>query len=161
MAKSDWPEWAEVVAMGHEVGSHSMTHAKLRSLSSSELEEELGGAKAALRSELGLGKGMTFAYPYGAYNSTVVERTRHHYLAARRVGGGLNPKSPANLHLLIGKTSFSEEDLMANLTAAIEAINRAKPTGAKGTYIRRVTLAPTMGPGIRLDPVQASALHSL
>jgi large subunit ribosomal protein L1 len=67
----------------------------------------------------------------------------------------------ANLHLLIGKASFSEEDLMANLTAAIEAINRAKPTGAKGTYIRRVTLAPTMGPGIRLDPVQAAALRSL
>lgn len=67
----------------------------------------------------------------------------------------------ANLHLPIGKASFTPEQLMANLTAAMEAINRAKPSGAKGSYIRRVTLAPTMGPGIRVDPVQASALRSL
>lgn len=66
----------------------------------------------------------------------------------------------ANLHIPIGKVSFSEEQLMANLAAVMEAVLRAKPAGAKGTYIRRLTLAPTMGPGIRVDVNQAMALRS-
>jgi large subunit ribosomal protein L1 len=66
----------------------------------------------------------------------------------------------ANLHIPIGKVSFSEEDLMANLSAVMEAVNKAKPSGAKGTYIKRVTLTSTMGPGIRLDSNQAAALRT-
>jgi large subunit ribosomal protein L1 len=64
----------------------------------------------------------------------------------------------ANLHLPIGKVNFTEEQLMANFAAAMEAIMRARPTGAKGVYIRRVTLTPTMGPGIKVDPNQAAGL---
>lgn len=66
----------------------------------------------------------------------------------------------ANLHMPIGKVSFTEEQLMANMTAALDAIVRAKPSGAKGTYIKRVTLTSTMGPGIRVDANQASLLKA-
>ena len=64
----------------------------------------------------------------------------------------------ANLHLPIGKVSFTEEQLMANNTAAMDAIVRARPSGAKGIYIKRVTMTSTMGPAIRVDVNQASAL---
>ncbi len=64
----------------------------------------------------------------------------------------------SNIHVPIGKTSFTQEQLMENLSAVMDAIVRAKPAAAKGTYVRRVTLATTMGPGIRVDANQASAL---
>lgn len=55
------------------------------------------------------------------------------------------------VHVPIGKVSFSEEALLDNLAALIEAISREKPAGAKGQYIRSLTLTTTMGPGIKLD----------
>lgn len=66
----------------------------------------------------------------------------------------------ANLHVIVGKASFAPDQLMSNLSAIMEAVNRAKPSGAKGTYIKRVTLAATMGPGIRLDANQAAQLRT-
>ena len=51
----------------------------------------------------------------------------------------------------VGKASFEAEALVANLAALVDAINRAKPSGAKGTYLRTLTIASTMGPGIRVD----------
>lgn len=63
-----------------------------------------------------------------------------------------------NLHVPIGKVSFTPEQISDNLTALMDAVNRAKPSGAKGIYIKRVTLTSTMAPGIRLDPIQASLL---
>jgi large subunit ribosomal protein L1 len=66
----------------------------------------------------------------------------------------------ANLHLPIGKAGFTEDQLMVNFAAVMEAVNKAKPSGAKGTYIKRVTLAATMGPGIKVDPNQATALKT-
>lgn len=57
----------------------------------------------------------------------------------------------ANLHIPIGKVSFDEQLLVENLAAAIDAVVRARPTGAKGTYVRSAHLTTTMGPGIRLD----------
>jgi large subunit ribosomal protein L1 len=66
----------------------------------------------------------------------------------------------ANLHMPIGKVGFTEEQLMNNFAAVMEAVNRAKPSGAKGTYIKRVTLAATMGPGIKVDPNQAAVLRT-
>jgi large subunit ribosomal protein L1 len=62
----------------------------------------------------------------------------------------------SNIHAPIGKASFSEDQLMENLTAFIGAVKRARPAAAKGTYIQRITVANTMGPGIRLDPVEAT-----
>jgi large subunit ribosomal protein L1 len=57
----------------------------------------------------------------------------------------------AIVHLTIGKTSFSEEDLLENYAAVIEEIIRAKPAAAKGRYILSITVTATMGPGIRVD----------
>jgi large subunit ribosomal protein L1 len=58
----------------------------------------------------------------------------------------------AIVHLAIGKTSFSDEDLLENYAALIEEIIRAKPAAAKGRYILSITLSTTMGPGVRVDP---------
>jgi large subunit ribosomal protein L1 len=63
-----------------------------------------------------------------------------------------------NLHVPIGKVNFTSQQLMDNLSALMDAINRAKPSGAKGIYVRRVTLTSTMAPGIRLDTTEATAL---
>src|SRR6266545_4208135 len=57
----------------------------------------------------------------------------------------------AVIHVPIGKASFPEDRLRENLVALVDAVVRAKPTGAKGQYVRTVTLAPTMGPGVKLD----------
>jgi large subunit ribosomal protein L1 len=67
----------------------------------------------------------------------------------------------ANVHMPIGKVSFSPEQLMANLTAVMEAIMRAKPSGAKGQYIRKIALTSTMGPGVKVDVNQAVTLKSV
>jgi large subunit ribosomal protein L1 len=58
----------------------------------------------------------------------------------------------ANVHLTIGKTSFDERALLENYGAIIDEIIRAKPSGAKGRYIKSITLASTMGPGVKVDP---------
>jgi len=57
-----------------------------------------------------------------------------------------------NVHVLIGKASFTVEALEANLRAVLDEIQRAKPASAKGRYLRKITVSSTMGPGIRLDP---------
>jgi len=57
----------------------------------------------------------------------------------------------AIIHVPIGKISFDEAKLLENLTALVEAVVRAKPSGAKGQYIKSAFLTTTMGPGIRLD----------
>lgn len=62
----------------------------------------------------------------------------------------------SNLHAPIGKASFSDEQLMDNFNAFIAAVKRARPSAAKGTYIQKISIANTMGPGIRLDPAEAS-----
>jgi large subunit ribosomal protein L1 len=60
----------------------------------------------------------------------------------------------ANVHLAIGKASFEPRALLENYAAVVDEINRAKPAAAKGRYIQSITLASTMGPGIRVDPSQ-------
>lgn len=61
----------------------------------------------------------------------------------------------ANIHVPIGKASFEAEKLFENFTALMEAIKKAKPSGAKGSYVKKVTVASTMGPGVKVDPLQA------
>lgn len=63
-----------------------------------------------------------------------------------------------NVHVPIGKRSFPSDWLVANALALLEAIMRAKPAAAKGTYLRSVTLSSTMGPGIRLDTQRIASL---
>jgi large subunit ribosomal protein L1 len=58
----------------------------------------------------------------------------------------------SNLHLVIGKSSFPVEQLVQNYAAALDEVVRAKPSAAKGRYLRKVTFATTMGPGIPVDP---------
>ncbi|HEY7780196.1 MAG TPA: 50S ribosomal protein L1 [Ktedonobacterales bacterium] len=62
------------------------------------------------------------------------------------------------LHIPIGKLSFDDAQLMRNLAATIDAVVRAKPTGAKGQYVRSVVLCSTMSPSVRLDPQVALSL---
>jgi large subunit ribosomal protein L1 len=64
----------------------------------------------------------------------------------------------AIVHMTVGKTSFSDEDLLDNYRAVIEELIRAKPAAAKGKYIRTVTMASTMGPGIKIDPTRVKDL---
>jgi len=60
-----------------------------------------------------------------------------------------------NVQLRVGKVSFSREDLMRNVTAVIDELVRAKPASAKGRYLLSVTVASTMGPGVKIDPARA------
>ena len=57
----------------------------------------------------------------------------------------------------IGKISFTQDALEANVKAYVDALTRAKPAGAKGTYVKRITLSSTMGPGIKVDPASLGA----
>jgi large subunit ribosomal protein L1 len=66
----------------------------------------------------------------------------------------------ANLHVPIGKVSFPKENLMDNLAAFMEAVLKAKPVAAKGQYIRKITLTTTMGPGIKVDVIEAQGLKT-
>ena len=65
----------------------------------------------------------------------------------------------SNLHLIIGKASFSPEQLVDNYAAVLDEVLRAKPSAAKGKYLRRVTVTTTMGPGIQIDPNRTRNLH--
>ena len=63
----------------------------------------------------------------------------------------------SNLHFIIGKASFTAEQLEENFQAALEEINRLKPSSAKGRYISKATVATTFGPGIPVDPAAVAA----
>jgi large subunit ribosomal protein L1 len=64
----------------------------------------------------------------------------------------------ANLHVPIGKASFTTQELYENMAALMESVNKARPASAKGSFIRRITVTSTMGPGIRVDPNAAQAM---
>ena len=67
----------------------------------------------------------------------------------------------AIIHLPLGKTSFEEDKLLGNLTAIIESIMKAKPSGAKGQFVRTASLTTTIGPGIKLDLTPTLSLTSV
>jgi large subunit ribosomal protein L1 len=68
-------------------------------------------------------------------------------------GGKINYRvdKQGNLHLVIGKASFSEQQLVENYAAALDEVVRAKPSAAKGKYLKKITFTTTMGPGIQVD----------
>ena len=61
------------------------------------------------------------------------------------------------IHAGVGKASFSADALAENIRALVDAVNKAKPTGAKGTYLQRIAVSSTMGPGVRIEPSSLSA----
>ena len=65
----------------------------------------------------------------------------------------------ANLHVPIGKASFEEKKLYDNMAALMEAVKKARPPASKGQYLRKVTVTSTMGPGIKVDPMQAMGME--
>jgi len=69
-------------------------------------------------------------------------------------GGKINFRvdKQANLHMIIGKASFEDKQLVENYAAALDEVLRAKPPSAKGRYLQKVTVSTTMGPGISIDP---------
>jgi len=78
-------------------------------------------------------------------------------------GGKINYRvdKAANLHLVIGKVSFPTEQLVENYAAALDEVLRAKPSAAKGRYLKKVSFATTMGPGIFVDPSRTRNLLEL
>jgi large subunit ribosomal protein L1 len=64
-----------------------------------------------------------------------------------------------NVHLLIGKKSFEERQLLENYLAVLDELQKAKPSSAKGRYIKTLTLSTTMGPGVKIDPTHAKELE--
>ena len=76
-------------------------------------------------------------------------------------GGKVNFRvdKQSNLHLVLGKASFSEQQLLDNYIAALDEVQRAKPSSAKGRYLRKVTFTTTMGPGIPVDPNRARVVE--
>ena len=64
------------------------------------------------------------------------------------------------VHVAVGRVSFTPDQLSANIATLVDAVQRAKPSGAKGTYMRSLTVAPTMGPGMRVDIPSALAAAS-
>jgi large subunit ribosomal protein L1 len=80
--------------------------------------------------------------------------------AIKEVKGGrveFKVDKAAIVHVAVGKSSFEPTALAENLAALVDAVNRAKPSGAKGQYLRTMTIASTMGPGIRIDVPAALA----
>ena len=66
----------------------------------------------------------------------------------------------ANIHVVIGKASFSDDALMTNFSALMDAVRKAKPAASKGVYVKRLVVTSTMGPGIKVDPNAALTLQS-
>ena len=61
------------------------------------------------------------------------------------------------VHAGVGKASYTDEALIENVRAFVGAVSRAKPSGAKGTYIKRVSLSSTMGPGVKVEVGSATS----
>ncbi len=61
------------------------------------------------------------------------------------------------VHAGVGKASFTSDALVENIRAIVDAVQRAKPSGAKGTYLQRVSISSTMGPGVKVDPSTIAA----
>src|ERR1700760_2536295 len=61
------------------------------------------------------------------------------------------------VHAGVGKASFTEDALLANVRALVDALNKAKPSGAKGTYVKKISLSSTMGPGVKIDTSSLNA----
>ena len=82
---------------------------------------------------------------------TVTMNVKDAILAAKSGQVEFRAEKAGIIHAGIGKASFDEDKLLGNIRALVDAINRAKPTGAKGTYVKKMSLSSTMGPGVKVD----------
>ena len=82
---------------------------------------------------------------------TVTMNVRDAITAAKSGQVEFRAEKAGIIHAGIGKASFDEDKLLGNIRALVDAINRAKPTGAKGTYVKKMSLSSTMGPGVKVD----------
>ncbi len=82
---------------------------------------------------------------------TVTMNVKDAVLAAKSGQVEFRAEKAGIIHAGVGKASFEDEKLVQNIRALVDAVQKAKPTGAKGTYLQKAALSSTMGPGIRLD----------
>ncbi len=82
---------------------------------------------------------------------TVTEKVKETVEALKKGKVNFKNDDSGNIHQVFGKLSFSESDLSANLKALIEALNKAKPAGVKGKFIKSITICSTMGPGVKVS----------
>ena len=82
---------------------------------------------------------------------TVTMNVKDAVLAAKSGQVEFRAEKAGIIHAGVGKASFDEEKLVQNIRALVDAVQKAKPTGAKGTYLQKASLSSTMGPGIKLD----------
>ena len=82
---------------------------------------------------------------------TVTMNVKDAVLAAKSGQVEFRAEKAGIIHAGVGKASFDEEKLVQNIRALVDAVQKAKPTGAKGTYLQKAALSSTMGPGIRID----------
>ena len=92
------------------------------------------------------------AEPEGRHGDA--QHRRRRFATSRPVRSSSVSTRAASSTRIVGKASFDEEQLLENVTTLLDAIVRAKPASAKGTYLKSITLATTMGPGVRVDPTR-------
>ena len=85
-----WNPWVNASITGHEIASHTMSHPHLPTLSLTQVQDEMGGAKALIDTKITPQKCLTFAYPYGEQNSNIQAIARNNYISARGVVCGIN-----------------------------------------------------------------------
>jgi peptidoglycan/xylan/chitin deacetylase (PgdA/CDA1 family) len=95
-----WSWWPDVVNAGHEIGSHTLTHPFLTQLSPADASYEIATSRELIEANIPGQLSLSFAYPYGAVNSTVESLIRQYYIGARGVGWGLNDYQTNNYNLL-------------------------------------------------------------
>ena len=85
-----WDEWRNAANQGHEIGSHTKTHPHLPQLSLAQMQDEIGGSKAAIDAQITTQKCLTFSYPFGEFNDNAESIAQAYYIAARGVSCDLN-----------------------------------------------------------------------
>ena len=113
----DWTPWKNASITGHEIGSHTISHPYLTSLTPSQVQVELQGSQSIIDSQVTTQKAVTIAYPYGDYNSSVQSIAQNYYIAARGVNCGLN-QDPIDFYGIKACSPDSLDDVYAQTDAA-------------------------------------------
>jgi len=112
-----WNEWKDVSNQGHEIASHTKTHAHLTQLSLTEMEEEIGESKVVIDAQIKTQQCLTFSYPYGEYNTNAKTIAEDHYIAARGISCDLNT-APYNFY---GMRACSDSRSLGQMKAMTDA----------------------------------------